>query len=270
MSRFAATFARARAEGRIAFLPFMTAGFPSLDESFDVVRAMVAGGADGIELGIPFSDPLADGPSIQQASYRALQAGTHPRDAMALVRRLRAAGVEVPLVLMTYDNIVMAYGEEAFVRDAAAAGADGLLVVDLPPEEADSLRARCRAAGLDTIFMAALTSDDARLDAIVSRTTGFLYVVGQVGVTGARATLSEELPAFLARLRAKTDLPLVVGFGISKREHVKALEGLADGAIVGAAMVDLVASTPQAERLEKVQSYVEVLTGREEASTTSR
>ncbi len=118
--------------------------------------------------------------------------------------------------------------------------------------------------------MAALTSDDARLDAIVSRTTGFLYVVGQVGVTGARATLSEELPAFLARLRAKTELPLVVGFGISKREHVKALEGLADGAIVGAAMVDLVASTPQADRLEKVQSYVEVLTGREEASTTSR
>ena len=248
-------------------MPYMTVGFPDLDASERIMRAMVDGGAAGIEVGIPFSDPLADGPTIQRASYAALQHGTTPRDALDVVRRLRAGGVDVPLILMGYLNTFLACGEEAFVSDAAAAGADGLIIVDLPPEESDATRARCQAAGLHLIFLAAPTSDDARIDEIVSRASGFIYCVGVVGVTGARAQLSQELPDFLRRLRAKTDLPLAVGFGISKREHVVALEGLADAAIVGAAMIETVESASREEQAQKVQAYVEVLTGRQEAST---
>jgi tryptophan synthase alpha subunit len=168
---------------------------------------------------------------------------------------------------MGYLNTLLACGEELFISDAAAAGADGLIIVDLPPEESDATRARCQAAGLHLIFLAAPTSDDARIDEIVSRASGFIYCVGVVGVTGARAQLSQELPDFLRRLRAKTGLPLAVGFGISKREHVVALEGLADAAIVGAAMIETVESASREEQAQKVQAYVEVLTGRQEAST---
>ena len=267
MSRLATTFARARAESRVAFMPFLTVGYPDLETCMDIVKAMVAGGADGIELGIPFSDPLADGPAIQRASYQALQQGTHPRDAIDVVRRLRADGVAVPLILMGYSNTFFALGEEEFISDAAAAGADGLIISDLPPEEAGATRAICGKHGLDLIFLVAPTSDDARIAEILPRASGFVYCVGVVGVTGARAQLSAELPEFLRRLRAKTDLPLVVGFGISKRDHIVALQGLADGAIVGAAIVNLVESSSRDERVQKVRSYVEVLTGRSEAST---
>lgn len=267
MSGLAAMFARARAEGRIAFLPFATVGFPTLDESVAMVRAMVDGGADGIELGIPFSDPLADGPTIQRANHVALTHGARPADAIEVVKRLRASGVAVPLILMGYSNTFFASGEEGFIRDAAAAGADGLIISDLPPEEAGGARALCEKLGLDLIFLVAPTSDDARIAEIVPGASGFIYCVGVVGTTGARARLSDELPGFLRRMRARTDLPLVVGFGISKREHVVALEGLADGAIVASALVDLIESSPREEREERVKTYVEVLTGRLEAST---
>jgi tryptophan synthase alpha subunit len=267
MNRIDELFQRTRAEGRIAFMPFMTAGFPDVAASEAIMRAMVAGGADGIEIGIPFSDPLADGPTIQRASYAALRARTTPEDALDVVRRLRAFGVAVPLILMGYLNTVLACGEGAFISEAAAVGADGLIIVDLPPEESDETLARCRKAGLHLIFLAAPTSDASRLDEIVARASGFIYCVGVVGVTGARTRLSDELPGFLARLRAKTDLPLAVGFGISKREHIEALQGLADAAIVGAAMVETVEQAPAAERAQRVQAYVEVLTGRQEAST---
>jgi tryptophan synthase alpha chain len=267
MSRIADTLTRARAEGRIALMPFMTVGYPDLETSFQLVRAMVDGGAEGIELGVPFSDPLADGPTIQRASHRALQNGTTPQDAIDTVRRLRDAGVAVPLILMGYSNTFLAYGEERYISESAHAGADGLILVDLPPEESDETNARCRKAGLDLIYLAAPTSDEARIDEIVARASGFVYCVGVVGTTGARAELAAELPDFLRRLRAKTDLPLAVGFGISKREHVVALQGLADAAIVGAAVIETVESSPPGERLERVKAYVEVLTGRREAST---
>lgn len=267
MSRIAEAFARSRAEGRIAFYPFMTVGYPDLEASFEIVRAMVDAGADGVELGIPFSDPLADGPSIQKASYKALQNGTTPRDCIDIVRRLREAGVAVPLILMGYSNTFLALGEEAFISDAAAAGADGLIIVDLPPEESDETAAQCRKHGLDLIFLLAPTSDDSRIEQVLARASGFIYCVAVVGVTGARATMSQELPEFLRRLRQRTDLPLAVGFGISKREHVVALQGLADAAIVGAALVDTVESSPQGEWAGQVHRYVEVLTGRMEATT---
>jgi tryptophan synthase alpha chain len=225
---------------------------------------MVAAGADAIELGIPFSDPLADGPTIQRASYQALQGGTHPRDAIDAVRRLREAGVAVPLILMGYCNTFLACGEDVFISDAARAGADGLIIVDLPPEESDATLAACRANGLDLIFLAAPTSDEGRIAEIVPRASGFIYCVGVVGVTGARAQLAAELPDFLRRLRTKTDLPLAVGFGISKREHIERLRGLADGAIVASALIDIVESSPREKRVERVRDYVEVLTGRSE------
>jgi tryptophan synthase alpha chain len=267
MNRIDTMFRDSRGEGRIAFMPFMTVGFPDLASSERLVRAMVDAGADGIELGIPFSDPLADGPTIQRASFRALQGGTHPGDALDMVRRLRAAGVGVALILMGYLNTFLARGEDRFISDAAAAGADGLIIVDLPPEESDATRARCQAAGLHLIYLASPTSDEARLDEIISRASGFIYCVGVVGVTGARAQLSQELPEFIRRLREKTDLPLAVGFGISKREHVQALRGLADGAIVGAAVIETVENAPEGEREERIRTYVEVLTGRREDST---
>jgi tryptophan synthase alpha chain len=265
MNRIAAIFERARAEGRIAFMPFLTAGFPDLDTSVELLRAMVDGGADGLEIGIPFSDPLADGPAIQRSSHAALEAGTRPGDAIDIVARLRKAGVAVPLILMGYSNTFLAMGEEAFISDAARAGADGLIIVDLPPEESDGVLAICRKHGLDLVYLVAPTSDDARIDEVCRRAGGFIYCVGVVGVTGARAVLSDELPAFVQRMRAKTDLPLAVGFGISKREHVQALTGLADAAIVGAAMVEVIESSPREERVKRVRDYVEVLTGRMEA-----
>jgi tryptophan synthase alpha chain len=265
MSRISEAFARARAEGRVAFMPFMTVGYPDLETSFELMRAMVDAGADGIEVGIPFSDPLADGPTIQKASYKALQGGTKPSDAIDIVARLRKAGVAVPLILMGYFNTFLAQGEEVFISDAARAGADGLIISDLPPEESDETLVRCRKHGLDLIFLVAPTSDDARIDEVLRRASGFIYCVGVVGVTGARDALAEELPGFVGRLRAKTDLPLAVGFGISKRAHIEALAGLADAAIVASAIIDVVESSPQEEQVKRVRDYVEVLTGRMEA-----
>lgn len=262
MSRIADTFARARAGHRIALLPFMTVGFPDLEGTAALVRGMVDAGADGIELGIPFSDPLADGTTIQRASRQALAGGATPAHAVDMVRRLRKEGVAVPLMLVGYCNSFLARGEERLISDAAHAGADGFIIPDLPPEESDETLAICRNHGCDLIYMAAPTSDDARLGEIIARASGFVYCVSVVGVTGAREQLAEELPQFLRRLRAKTDLPLVVGFGISKREHVDALAGLADGAIVASALIEVVESSPREEQVKRVRDYVEVLTGR--------
>ncbi|HEX5478741.1 MAG TPA: tryptophan synthase subunit alpha [Dehalococcoidia bacterium] len=266
MSRIEATFARAKAEGRIAFMPFMTVGYPDYATSVALVRGMVDAGADAIELGIPFSDPLADGPTVQKASMRALEQGTTPKMAIDAVRTLREAGVEVPLILMGYFNSLLAYGVERMISDAAAAGADGFIVVDLPPEESDETLALCRKAGLDLIYLVAPTSDGERIAEVTRRAGGFIYCVGVVGVTSARDRLADDLPAFIARLRAKTDLPLAVGFGISKRAHVEALQGVADAAIVGSAVIEVVESSPREERVKRVRDYVEVLTGRTEAS----
>lgn len=264
MSRLREMFARTRAEGRLAFMPFVTVGYPDLTTSIELVKAMVAAGADAVELGVPFSDPLADGPTIQKASYKALQGGTVPSDAIDMVVTLRSAGVAVPLILMGYCNTFLAKGEDRFISASAAAGADGFIIVDLPPEESDGALATCRKSGLDLIYLLAPTSDEGRIAEVVHRASGFIYCVSVVGVTGARTQLAAELPDFLRRLRAKTDLPLAVGFGISKREHVEALAGLADAAIVASALIDIVESSPRDERVGRVRDYVEVLTGRRE------
>lgn len=265
MSRIAQTLARARAEGRVALIAYLTAGFPEPTATLDLVEALVAGGADAVELGIPFSDPLADGPTIQRASFRALKAGMTPRRALGLIREARSRGVVIPLIVMTYYNPILAYGPDGFVRDAAAAGADGLIPVDVPPEEADELVALCRAHRLDYIPLLAPTSTDERIALAVRLASGFVYCVSVAGVTGARKALPEDLGAFLQRARQQTALPLAVGFGVSRREHVEALRGQADAAIVGSAIIDVIEASPRDERTERVKEYVEVLTGRRKA-----
>lgn len=265
-SRVRQAIEQARDERGIAFLPYVEAMYPDRDSTLGLVQALVAGGADAIELGIPFSDPLADGPTIQRASQRSLANGMSIQQAPTLVQEIRAAGVVIPLIVMTYYNPILAYGQDGFVKDVATAGADGLIAVDVPPEEADALSQTCRSNGMDFIPLLAPTSNQGRVALGVRQASGFVYCVSVAGVTGARDALPEELEAYLRRVRRETDLPIAVGFGISRREHVEALQGKADAAIVASAIIDVIEASPRDEREERVQAYVEVLTGRRQAS----
>jgi tryptophan synthase alpha subunit len=263
--RIEAAFARARKEGRVAFIGYVTAGHPDPAATPGLVRALAEGGADAVELGIPFSDPLADGTTIQRSTHAALEAGMTPKGCLDICRQLRAQGVVIPLIVLTYYNPILAYGQDAFVGDAAAAGIDGLIAVDVPAEEAEELAAGCRKAGLDFIPLIAPTSGDERIARAARLASGFIYCVSVAGVTGAREALPAEIAAFLGRVRQQTQLPLAVGFGISRREHVEALQGRADAAIVGSAIVDVIEASPREQVEEKVREYVEVLTGRKKA-----
>ncbi|HEV8385010.1 MAG TPA: tryptophan synthase subunit alpha [Candidatus Acidoferrales bacterium] len=220
----------------LGLVAYVTAGDPSLEASERIVLALAEAGADVIELGVPFSDPIADGPVIQRASERALRSGTTLTGVLDLVKRLRTK-TQAPLLLFTYYNPVLQLGLEKFAASAADAGADGALITDITPEEAGEYRRAMRARGLDTVFLAAPTSTDARLKLIAEASTGFLYVISRTGVTGEKAQLAEELPALVRRVRAATPLPIAVGFGISLPEHVSLLGGLADAAVVGSALV---------------------------------
>jgi len=222
--------------GELGIIAYITAGDPSLDASEKIVRAAAGAGADIIELGVPFSDPVADGPTIQRASERALRAGTTLAGVLDLVRRLRFH-TNVPLVLFSYFNPILQMGLEKFADAAASAGADGVLTTDLTIEEAADYRRILHAHGLDTIFLGAPTSTDARLKRIADSTTGFLYLISRTGVTGERDALPEELPALVRRARSFTKLPIAVGFGISLPTHVAVLGGIADAAVVGSALM---------------------------------
>ena len=268
MSRIAATFARTRAERRPAVMPFLTAGYPDLAATPALVEALVAGGADMVELGIPFSDPLADGVTIQRAGLTALEQGVTAGDCLEVVRELRSRGLEIPILLMGYYNPILAYGPEAFVADLAAAGGDGLIAVDLPPEESEDLRGLCRAQGLDLIYLLAPTSGSERIAKVAALASGFLYCVSVAGVTGARTELPPGLSDFVREVRASTDLPLVVGFGISQREHIVAAAAMGlDGAVVGSAIINVIERSDTYEKAKKVREYVEVLTGHRRINT---
>ena len=222
--------------GELGLIAYITAGDPSLEASARIVVAAAEAGADIIELGIPFSDPVADGPVIQRASERALRGGTTLAGVLDLVRNLRAH-TDVPLVLFSYFNPILQMGLQTFAESAASAGADGVLITDLTPEEADEYRATVQARGLDTIFLAAPTSTNERLARIATASTGFLYLVSRTGVTGEREALPEGLPALVRRIRNFTSLPIAVGFGISLPSHVSVLGGIADAAVVGSALM---------------------------------
>lgn len=234
--RVATRFRELSRRGELGLVAYITAGDPSLAASEKIVLAAADAGADVVELGVPFSDPVADGPTIQRASERALRGGTTLAGVLDLVRRLRAR-TQVPLVLFSYFNPILQMGIETFADAAASAGADGVLTTDLTPEESAEYRVALRSRGLDTIFLAAPTSTDARLKLIASVSSGFLYVISRTGVTGARESLPEELPGLVRRVRRFTALPIAVGFGISLPTHVTVLGGIADAAVVGSAIV---------------------------------
>jgi len=238
-SRLAATFAELRARGERALVAYLTAGDPSLAATQRLVLEAVARGADVIELGVPFSDPIADGPVIQRAAMRALERGTSVARVLETVATLRAE-TAVPLVLFTYYNPVLAFGLKAFARTAADAGVDGVIVVDLPPEEAGPFAAEAEAAGLDLVHLVAPTSTPPRVRVIAHRSRGFVYVVSRTGITGERRELPPDLEAQIRALRRVTTKPVCVGFGIGHPDQVAAAGRLADGVIVGSAIVRLI------------------------------
>ena len=232
-----AMFARAKAEKRSAFLPYFCIGYPNHDESLRAIEAVADIGVDGFEIGIPFSDPIADGPTIQAATQLALENGTTVGQCLAAVRALRDKGISQPMLMMGYANPLVAYGADRFARDARQAGADGLIVPDLPPEEAAMFADSCAREGLALVFFLAPTSNEARIALAAANATGFIYVVSLTGITGARQELPAYLTDYVARLRAKTNTPLVLGFGISTPEHARRLRGLTDGFIVASALI---------------------------------
>jgi tryptophan synthase alpha chain len=235
-TRISQRFAGMRASGELGIIAYITAGDPSLDATLKFVLTLAEAGADIIELGVPFSDPLADGPTIQRASERALKSGTTLAGVIDLVRRIRQSS-QVPLILFSYYNPILQMGLDKFAHAASEAGADGILATDLTPEESADYRRILSAHHLDTIFLGAPTSTDERLTKIASVSSGFLYLISRTGVTGAKDALPDDLPALLRRARAVTQLPVAVGFGISLPGHVSVLGGLADAAVVGSALV---------------------------------
>jgi tryptophan synthase alpha chain len=240
MDRIAQAFARARARGRAAFVAYLCAGDPDFDASLAACRAVLMGGADILELGVPFSDPLADGLTNQLAAQRALQSGMTSARVLELVRRLRDDHPDTPIVFYTYYNLVFANGVEAFVRSAKAAGVDGMLTLDLPPEEADELLDASHAHDLKTVFIVAPTTPAHRIPKITAAATGFIYYVSREGVTGVRDEMAGGIPEAMERIRAHTALPVAVGFGISRRDQVNRVARVADGVVVGSALVNCI------------------------------
>jgi tryptophan synthase alpha chain len=238
--RLDARFAACKADGRAAFVSFVMAGDPDPQTSLEIVRGLAGAGADVIELGMPFTDPMADGPSIQAAGLRALAAGANMKTTLELVRKFREGDTETPIILMGYFNPIHYYGVEKFLVDAKAAGVDGLIVVDLPPEEDGELCLPTLEAGLSFIRLATPTTDDNRLPAVLANTSGFVYYVSITGITGAAAPEANAVGEAVARIKRHTDLPVAVGFGIRTPEQAENIAATADGAVVGSALIAVV------------------------------
>lgn len=258
--RISRKFAEARAAGRPALITYLTAGDPRPERTPSLALALERGGADILELGVPFSDPIADGPVIQEASERALKAGTTVARVLETAAEIRRAS-GMAMVLFSYLNPLLRYGFERLCRDARQAGIDGVLVTDLSVEEAEEPVEAMRRYGLDRIFLAAPTSTDRRLDLVARYSSGFVYVVSRTGVTGARETVSGGVAELVRRLRARTAVPLAVGFGISKREHVEEVGRYADGAVVGSAVMRLVNDSADEELEARLERLCRELSG---------
>jgi tryptophan synthase alpha chain len=258
MTRIETTFEKLRTEGRKAFVAYLMAGDPDFDTSLEIVRGLPAAGVDIIELGLPFTDPMADGPTIQLAGQRALEGGQTLSRTLDLARAFREGDQTTPIVMMGYYNPIYSMGVPAFLAAAKEAGIDGLIVVDLPPEEDSELCIPAQAAGLNFIRLATPTTDDARLPKVLQNTSGFVYYVSITGITGAAAAQAADVAPEVARIKAKTDLPVIVGFGIRTPETARDIAAVADGAVVGSAIVGKIAEgTPVAEVLDYVKSLAD-------------
>ena len=241
VTRLDQRFAALKREGRAGFVAYVMAGDPDAETSLRIVQSLPNAGADIIELGFPFSDPMADGPAIQRSARRALANGMTLAGTLDLARRFREGDKETPLVLMGYLNLILSYGLEPFATDAAASGVDGVIVIDCPPEEADPVLAAFEPAGLALIRLASPTTDDARLPVVVRRTSGFVYYISVAGVTGGKPVDAESVAPAVARVRAASGLPVAVGFGVRTPEQAAAVAKIADAVVVGTALVDAVA-----------------------------
>jgi tryptophan synthase alpha chain len=269
MSRLAETFGRLKRDGETGLVTYITAGDPDLERSAEIVKALDRAGADVIEAGVPFSDPLADGPAIQRATERALAAGGSLRGTLRIIEQVRAS-IAAPVVIFSYANPLLRMGVEAFARRAAAAGVDGVLALDLPIEEAGAFRETLASHGLDTIFLLSPTTTDARIARAAALGSGFLYGISRLGVTGARARVAAGAEALVRRIRAQTTLPIALGFGISRPEHVAEVGAYADAAVVGSALVSLIAESAAApDLIDRVEAYVRSLKGAAAARPSS-
>ena len=252
---------RLRESGRTALVPYITVGFPDIPTSEDLAKTILESGANMLELGVPFSDPLADGPTIQMTSYRALQNGVTVRECLDVVRRLRASGVESPLIFMGYYNPYLRYGPERFLDDAAAAGLDGMIVPDLPTEESEQFGEMCASRGIHLIPLLAPTSSDERIEDACKAAGGFIYCVSLTGVTSARSTLSRATSGLVERIRQHTELPILVGFGVSRPEHLVEIGTYAEGAVVGSALLDAVDNAPPDGKVDAARDFIHALRG---------
>ena len=260
-SRLEQTFARLRADRRPGLVTFTTAGDPDLPRSAEILKALDRAGADVIEVGVPFSDPLADGPVIQRATERALAAGGSLRASLAMIKGIRSR-INAPIVIFSYANPMLRLGLDAFAKQAADAGVDGVLALDLPIEEAGGFRETLAADGIDTIFLLSPTTTDARIKRAAELGSGFLYGISRLGVTGARAQVASGAEAMVQRIRAHSTLPIALGFGISSPEHVAEVCTYADAAVVGSALVSVIAAAGQSpDLIDRVEKYVRWLKG---------
>jgi tryptophan synthase alpha chain len=259
-TRIDACFSRLKEEGRPALICFVTAGDPDLDTSLSIMRDLPAAGADIIELGMPFSDPMADGPAIQRAGQRALRAGQTMEKTLHMVREFRRSENTTPVILMGYYNPVYRYGNERFLADAAAAGVDGLILVDMPPEADEELCLPAIRHGLNFIRLAAPTTDDARLPRVLANTSGFVYYVSITGITGAASPDPAKVGAAVARIKRRTELPVAVGFGVKNAEQARIIGEAADGVVVGTAIVTAIADSLDGEG-RATKTTIDAVTG---------
>eukprot|EP00455_Lapot_gusevi_P017046 TRINITY_DN18982_c0_g1_i2.p1 TRINITY_DN18982_c0_g1~~TRINITY_DN18982_c0_g1_i2.p1 ORF type:complete len:264 (-),score=81.10 TRINITY_DN18982_c0_g1_i2:40-831(-) len=255
------TFAQCQAEGRAAFVTYVTAGYPKKDDTVPILLGLEAGGADIIELGVPFSDPLADGTTIQAANQSALDNGVTMRDCLSMVSEARSRGLRAPVILMGYYNPFLAFGEEQVVRASKEAGVNGFIVSDLPPEEAKSFLDACHAHGLSFVPMIAPTTTDRRMLQLAATADSFLYCVSVTGVTGARQQVSSDLPELLRRIRVATSLPVAVGFGVATREHFLSVASQAQGVVIGSAIIRAIDNAPD-QAASAVEQFVSGILGR--------
>ncbi|KMU85728.1 tryptophan synthase [Coccidioides immitis H538.4] len=257
------TFAQCKREGRSALVAYVTAGYPRPDETVDIILGMEEGGADIIELGVPFTDPIADGPTIQRANTQALQHGVTITSVLEMVRQARDRGLRAPVLLMGYYNPLLRYGEEKILKTAKAAGINGFIMVDLPPEEAVRFRDLCKKEGLSYVPLIAPATSDSRMRLLCSIADSFIYVVSRMGVTGATGRLSTGLPELLARVHSYSgNIPAAVGFGVSTREHFLNVQEIAEGVVIGSQMITVLGEAPEGQRAQKVKEYCSSITGR--------